>query len=158
MTSQIQRSVSLKAIVAYKGFVVVSLVAISLFCAVSWRHYDALIAFVQERLDQESAVSSWLLDKVLYVQPQHLQLAAQLASLYAVVLGIVTVGLWYNKQWAHLLMLVLVGLPLPVEGYELLHQPAWSRLVVLLLNGLVVGYLLQHQLQRRQKSAMSAPK
>jgi uncharacterized membrane protein (DUF2068 family) len=157
MTSQIQRSISLKAIVAYKGFVVISLIAISVFCAFSWRNYDALIAFVQKRLDQESALSSWLLDKVIHVQPQHLQLVAQLASLYAVVLGIVTIGLWYHKQWAHLLMVMLVGLPLPVEGYELLHQPDWSRLAVLVLNLLIMGYLIKHQLHR-QKSASSVQK
>nr|RNJ68067.1 MAG: DUF2127 domain-containing protein [Leptolyngbya sp. IPPAS B-1204] len=162
MTSQIQRSISLKAIVAYKGFVVFSLIAISLICAFSWRNYDALIvfiqSFIQDRLDQESALSQWLLNTVLHIQPQHLQLVAQLTSVYAIVLGIVTVGLWYHKQWAHLLMLLFVGLPLPVEAYELLTHPAWSRGGILVLNLLVFGYLLRHQWTRLQKLATSVQK
>ncbi|TVQ13867.1 MAG: DUF2127 domain-containing protein [Leptolyngbya sp. DLM2.Bin27] len=38
---------------------------------------------------------------------------------------------------------------MPLEVQELLHDLSWRRLVIFLLNVVVVGYLLKHQLAAR---------
>lgn len=141
-----QRSAGLKAIVAYKGVVVVVLVLISVISAVSWRHYDTLVALAQQNLaDGELTLSDWFLKTVLHNQVSGLRWLARIAGVYAIGMGIATVGLWYAQTWANPLMILMVGLPIPVEVQELLHDPSRRRLMILLLNLTVLGYLLKHQ-------------
>lgn len=144
---QTQRSTSLKAIVAYKGFIVLVLIAISLISAFSWRYYDTLVLLAQKNLaDGEFSLSEWFLKTVLHRQVPGLRSVARIAGVYAIVMGIATVGLWYAQKWANPLMLLMAGLPLPLEVQELLHDLSWRRLVILLLNLTVVGYLAKHQI------------
>ncbi len=146
---QIQRSASLKAIVAYKGLVVLALIISSLISGLSWRHYDALVILAQENLaDGEFALSDWFLKTVLHKQVPGLRLVARIAGIYAIGMGIATIGLWYVKKWANPLMILLVGLPLPVEVQELLHERSWQRLIIFLLNLAVFGYLVKHQISQ----------
>ncbi|HEY9617992.1 MAG TPA: DUF2127 domain-containing protein [Microcoleaceae cyanobacterium] len=150
MISSAPRPASLKAIVAYKGLIVVVLAAISLMSAFSWRQYDTLAAIAQTYLvDGELTFTDWLLKTVLHIQPYGLRLLARVSGVYAIVMGIATIGLWYGKSWANLLMLVMAGLPLPIELQEFLHQPSWQRFVIFCLNSLVVLFLLKHQFDAR---------
>jgi uncharacterized membrane protein (DUF2068 family) len=144
---QPQRPPSLKAIVAYKGLIVVVLLALSVISALSWRNYDSLAALAQESLfDGELGLGAWFLKTILHSQPQGLRLVARIAGVYALVMGTAMVGLWYGKRWANPFMLVMAALPLPLEVQELMHDLSGRRLVILLLNVVVVGYLLKHQL------------
>lgn len=145
--TQHQRSASLKAIVAYKGLVVLVLIIISLISALSWRHYDALVILAEKNLaDGEFALSDWFLKTVLHNQVPELRWVARVAGVYALIMGIATVGLWYAQRWANPLMILMVGLPLPVEIQELLHEKSWQRLIIFLLNLTVFGYLVKHQI------------
>lgn len=143
---QVQHSATLKAIVVYKGLVVLALIIISLISGLSWRYYDGLATLAQETLaDGEFALSDWFLKTVLHKQVPELRLVARIAGIYAIGMGVATVGLWYVKRWANPLMILLVGLPLPVEVQELLHEQSWQRLIIFLLNLAVFGYLVKHQ-------------
>lgn len=67
---------------------------ISLISGLSWRHYDALVILAQENLaDGEFALSDWLLKTVLLRQGPELRLVARTAGVYAIGMGIATVGL-----------------------------------------------------------------
>lgn len=146
---QNQRSASLKAIVAYKGLVVLVLIIISLISALSWRHYDTLVVLVQKNLaDGEFSLIDWFLKTVLHSQVPELRLVARISGVYAIGMGIATVGLWYAKKWANPLMILMVGLPIPVEVQELLHERSWQRLIIFLLNLTVFGYLVKHQISQ----------
>jgi uncharacterized membrane protein (DUF2068 family) len=146
-----QRPASLKAVVAYKGFIVLVLLALSIISSVSWRNYDTLAAIAQDSLtDGELGLGAWVLKTILHNQPQGLRVVARIAGGYALIMGTATVGLWYGKTWANPLMLVMAALPLPLEVQELMHDLSWRRLVILLLNIVVVGYLLKHQLADRR--------
>jgi uncharacterized membrane protein (DUF2068 family) len=146
-TVQPQRPTSLKAIVAYKGLIVLVLLALSVISGFSWRHYGTLATLAQETLtDGEFGLGAWFLKTILHSQPQGLRVVARIAGIYALVMGTATIGLWYGKRWANPLMLVMAALPLPLEVQELMHDLSWRRLVIFLLNVLVVGALLKHQL------------
>jgi uncharacterized membrane protein (DUF2068 family) len=148
-TTQHQRPASLKAIVAYKGFIVLVLLALSIISGFSWRNYNTLATLAQDALaDGEFGLGAWFLKTILHSQPQGLRVVARIAGIYALVMGTATVGLWYGKRWANPLMLVMAALPLPLEVQELMHDLSGRRLVILLLNVVVVGYLLKHQLAK----------
>jgi uncharacterized membrane protein (DUF2068 family) len=147
MTVQIQRSTGLKAIVAYKGLAACTLIATSLVSALSIKYYDVLTTIAQTYLaNEEYAISHWVLQTLLHLQPQDLHLIAWLSGIYAIVLGTATAGLWYGKPWASVMMLTMAGAPLPIEFYEVLQSLSWERMVILLLNLAVVSYLIRHRL------------
>lgn len=147
MIVQNKRPTSVKAIVAYKALVVIVLLVLSAISAFSWRNYDTLATVAQQYLaDGEFTLADWFLKTVLHGQPQGLRLVARISGVYAIGLGIATAGLWYGKKWANPLMLLLAGLPLPLEVQELLHDPSWRRVIILLLNLAVVGYVIKHQI------------
>ncbi|TVP68129.1 MAG: DUF2127 domain-containing protein [Leptolyngbya sp. LCM1.Bin17] len=155
---QHQRPASLKAIVVYKGLIVLVLLALSAISGFSWRHYDSLAALAQDALTNgELGLGAWFLKTVLHSQPQGLRVVARITGIYALVMGTATVGLWYGKAWANPLMLVMAALPLPLEVQELLHDLSWQRLGILLLNLAVVGYLLKHQLAEGFASEKHSP-
>lgn len=146
-----QRSAGMKAVIAYKGLIVLVLATISIISAFSWRHYDTLVTIAQDYLvDGEFGISAWLLKTVTHTPSDNLRFVARVSGIYAIVMGTATLGLWYGKRWANPLMIVMAGLPLPIEVLELLHQPSGKRLFILLLNALVVAFLLQHQLASGQ--------
>lgn len=145
MANSTQRPASLKAIVAYKGLVVLTLATISLLSAFSLNHYDRLVQLAQDYLvDGELSLSGWFLRTILHLQPQGLRLVSEVAGLYAIVMGVATVGLWYGKKWANVLMLLMAGLPLPLEIQRLVHHLDWNHGLILILNIMVVAYLLKH--------------
>lgn len=152
-----QRSAGLKAIVFYKGLIVLVLIAISLISAMSWRRYDQLVELAQTNLaDGEFTLMDWFLKTVLHSQVADLRQLARLTGVYGVVMGIATVGLWYGKKWANPLMVLIVGLPLPIETQELLHEPSGKRLTILLLNLAVFGFLIKKQIGKAQAEQQPA--
>jgi uncharacterized membrane protein (DUF2068 family) len=147
MIVQDKRPAGLKALVAYKSLVVLVLLVLSIISAFSWRNYDALATVAQQSFaDGEFSLADWFLKTVLHGQPQGLRLVARISGIYAIGMGVATAGLWYGKKWATPLMLLLAGLPLPLEVQELMHEASWRRLIILLLNVAVVGYLIKHQI------------
>jgi len=54
------------------------------------------------------------------------------------------VGLWYEKRWAHILVLVLVGISIPPEIYELMHGITPIKVIVFIVNIVVFWYLISH--------------
>ncbi len=163
MTSQTQavqphRSLGLKAIVVYKGLAALGFVTISVVSALSWKYYDTLSVLLEANLiDSDFPFSDWLLKTALNLPASNLRWVAHISAVYAIGLGIATLGLWYVQRWAQLLMVVMAGLPIPLEVGELLHGLSWQRLVILLLNLAVVGYLLSHRAPKAPRLKAEPP-
>ncbi|MBD2249105.1 DUF2127 domain-containing protein, partial [Nostoc sp. FACHB-888] len=66
------------------------------------------------------------------------------AGVYAIVTSIEAVGLWYEKRWAHILVLGLVGISIPPEIYELIRGISVIKTLIFLLNLAVLGYLFRN--------------
>ncbi len=118
MTTQAQgnshRLAGVKAVIVYKGLIVLVLTIISVISTFSWRHYDTLATISQDYLvDGEFGLSGWLLKTVTHTQSHNLRWIARIAGFYVIVMGVAVVGLWYGKSWANPLMIVMAGLPLP---------------------------------------------
>jgi uncharacterized membrane protein (DUF2068 family) len=67
---------------------------------------------------------------------------AAIAAVYAVLEGVEAVGLWYMKRWAEYLTFVATCGFLPYEIYELSRSVSPFKIVALVLNLAIAGYLL----------------
>jgi uncharacterized membrane protein (DUF2068 family) len=63
------------------------------------------------------------------------------ALLYSIVRFAEAVGLWLQRQWAQWFGLLSGGIYIPVELLELMRSATWPKVVVLIVNAGVVGYL-----------------
>jgi uncharacterized membrane protein (DUF2068 family) len=64
------------------------------------------------------------------------------ALVYAVVRFAEAAGLWLRRSWAEWFAVLTGGLYLPVELYEVIQKVTWPRVTVLVINGVIVGYLI----------------
>lgn len=140
-----QRAPGLIAIVLYKTFVASLLTVTSIALLFALKNHQVLEEFSQSYLlESKLKIIEFILDKVLVLQPKKLLLSGMVAALYAVLTVIEAVGLWYEKAWATILVLLLVGISLPPEIYELVQGVTVLKLAVFIANLAVLWYLLHH--------------
>jgi uncharacterized membrane protein (DUF2068 family) len=140
-----QRPPGLIAIVVYKTFVAALLTVTSVALLLALKNHQALEDFSESYfLESKLKIIELLLDKVLSVKPKTLLFSGLAAGLYAALTALEAVGLWYEKGWATILVLALVGISIPPEIYELFHGFTVLKLVVFIANIAVFWYLLHH--------------
>lgn len=140
-----KRPFGLLAIVFYKAFVAALLAVTSVALLLAMRNYDSLADFSESyTIEGKTQVIDWILDKLLNLDPRTLKFSGIGAGVYALLTAIEAVGLWYEKRWAHILVLVLVGLSIPPEIYELIHGITLIKLGVFIINLIVFWYLVSH--------------
>jgi uncharacterized membrane protein (DUF2068 family) len=140
-----KRPPGLIAIIIYKAFVALLLGITSVVLLLALKNYDNLIEFSESYvLEGKLAIIEWALEKIINVKRQTLQLSGIAAGIYAVVTAIEGLGLWYQKTWAKLLVLGLVGISIPPEIFELIKGTTILKLVVFIVNVAVFWYLLRH--------------
>ncbi len=128
----------------YKAFVaaLLTVTAIAIFLAL--RNFEGLQDFAESHeLAGKSRIIRWLLEKVLNFDPKTLQFSAIGTAIYASLTAIEAVGLWFEKRWAHILVLVLVGISIPPEIYELIQGISPLKLIVFAINIAVFWYLFR---------------
>jgi uncharacterized membrane protein (DUF2068 family) len=82
------------------------------------------------------------LSKAFAAKASTLWLAGLVLAGYAVLEGVEAVGLWLGRRWAEYLTFVATALLLIPEVYELTGRVTASKIITLVINLLVVGYLL----------------
>lgn len=119
--------------------------ATSIALLLTLKNYQNLEVFSENYvLEGKSIIIDWLLNKVLNLNPRTLAFSGIGAGVYAIVTTIEAVGLWYEKRWAHVLVLVLVGISIPPEIYELIRGFSPLKILILVLNLAVFGYLFRN--------------
>jgi uncharacterized membrane protein (DUF2068 family) len=144
------RPIGLLAIVAYKLVITVlfSIVALAVFLTLKNVSSLQEIAATYE-LEGKHQIITLLLDKLLNITPKTLKFSGFAAAGYSFLSGVEAIGLWRQKAWAHVLVLVLVGISIPPEIYEIFKGITVVKSVVFLLNVAVFSYLLTHLPKRR---------
>jgi len=133
------------AIVLYKTFVASVLTVTSIALLFTLKNHQALEDFSESYLlETKLNIVELFLDKVLVINPKTLLFSGLAAGVYAVLTVVEAVGLWYEKRWATILVLVLVGISIPPEIYELAQGVTVLKLVVFIANLAVLWYLLHH--------------
>ncbi|MBE9188600.1 DUF2127 domain-containing protein [Microcoleus sp. LEGE 07076] len=140
-----QRPPGLIAIVTYKAFVASLLTVTSIALLFALKNHQNLQNFSESYLlETKLKLVEMLLDKVLLVKPETLLFSGLATGFYAGLTAIEAVGLWYEKGWATMLVLVLVGISIPPEIYELFQGFTLLKLAVFIANLAVLWYLLHH--------------
>ena len=140
-----QRPPGLIAIVIYKSFVASLLTVTSIALLLALKNHQALEDFSESFfLESKLKIVEFLLDKVLVLKPKTLLFSGLAAELYAVITAVEAIGLWYEKGWATILVLVLVGISIPPEIFELIRGVTVLKLVLFIANVAVFWYLLHH--------------
>ena len=143
-----KRPVGLKIIVTYKAalFLLLSLTSIVLLLALN--NHSRLIAFSESYiLESKLSLIEGFVEKVLTQKPDTIRYSGIVAGVYALVTAVEAIGLWYQKVWAEVLVLILVGSSIPLEIYELFKGITLLKSVVFIVNVAIFLYLLQFVIQ-----------
>jgi uncharacterized membrane protein (DUF2068 family) len=139
-----KRPFGLLAIVFYKAFVAALLMVTAIAIFLTLRNFEGLQDFAESyELEGKSKIIRWLLEKVLNLDPTTLRFSAIGTAIYASLTTIEAVGLWFEKRWAHILVLGLVGISIPLEIYELIQAISPLKLIVFIINLAVFWYLFR---------------
>ena len=140
-----QRPPALIAIVLYKSFVasLLTVTSIAMILALKSHHF---LEALSESLFLETKLNlvKYLLAKILIIKPHTLLFSGVATGLYAILTFLEAVGLWYEKAWATILVLLLVGISIPPAIYELVQGVTVLKLAVFIANLAVFWYLLHH--------------
>jgi uncharacterized membrane protein len=71
------------------------------------------------------------------------------AIVYAFLEGLEIWGLWRGLLWAELLIVVETAAFLPYDGWELARSPSLIKVLSIMINVLIVGYLLVRYFRKR---------
>ena len=143
-----KRPLGLKIIVAYKAALFLLLSLTSLILLLALNNHDRLVAFSESYiLESKVSLIEAFVEKMLTQQPNTIRYSGIVAGVYAVVTAVEAIGLWYQKVWAEILVLLLVGSSIPLEIYELVKGVTLLKLVVFIVNVAIFIYLLRFVLQ-----------
>ncbi|MEG4419241.1 DUF2127 domain-containing protein [Microcoleus sp. LAD1_D5] len=131
--------------VLYKTFVASLLTVTSIALLFALKNHQILEEFSQSYLlESQLKISKFTLEKLLILNPHNLFFGGLAAALYATLTAVEAVGLWYEKDWATILVLVLVGISIPPEIYELVQGVTVLKVAVFITNVAILWYLLHH--------------
>lgn len=140
-----KRSPGLIAIVIYKGFVALLLTATTIALLLALKNHQSLVVISESYLlEGKLQIIEWLLEKIINAKQQTLQFSSIALGFYAAVTAVEAIGLWYKQAWATILVLVLVGISIPPEIFELTKSITLLKLTVFIINVAVFGYLIRH--------------
>ncbi len=147
-----QRPPALLAIVFYKCFVVALMSTTAIGSIFLMKNHQELVEFSTSYvLKTKFFIIEWVLDKLIAIDPSKLKLGGIVAGVYALVTAIEAIGLWYQKSWAMLLVLILVGISLPPEIFELFKGITVLKSIIFSINIAMFLYLLRDVIKTRSK-------
>lgn len=97
----------------------------------------------------------WLVS-IGVVKHRDAALIASVSFFYSGLLLTEGTGLLMEKVWAEYMTIVITATFIPVEVYEVWHRTTPSRIWLLVINLVVVGYLVMRVMQREQTPAAPA--
>jgi uncharacterized membrane protein (DUF2068 family) len=82
------------------------------------------------------------LQKAANLTPNDIKRLGVVSFLYAGLFLTEGIGLWLVKRWAEWFSVIITSSLVPVEVYEIYRHPSAIKILVLIVNVAVVGYLL----------------
>jgi uncharacterized membrane protein (DUF2068 family) len=93
-------------------------------------------------LDPGNRHIEMLLERVSNLSPTQVKRLGLVGLLYAGLFLVEGTGLWLQRRWGEWATVVITGLLIPVEVYEIFRHPSAVKILVLIVNMAVVGYLV----------------
>src|SRR5215471_20458939 len=104
------------------------------------------------RLDPGNRYIEHALLRVSDLSPAQIKRIGLVGLLYAGLFLVEGTGLWLQRRWGEWVTVVLTGMLVPVEMYEIFHRPTAVKVLVLLVNLGIVFYLI-HRIRTEDRSA-----
>jgi len=76
------------------------------------------------------------------MSPKRIQIIAAATFAYAGLFLVEGAGLWLGLHWAEVLTVVATSSLIPLEIYELARRPSLTKVLVIVINVAILGYLL----------------
>jgi uncharacterized membrane protein (DUF2068 family) len=107
-------------------------------------------------LNPASRYPGIFLDLADHVTDAQLWLLALSALAYAVVRFVEAYGLWQDRRWAEWFGLLMGGIYVPIELFEIARGETWPKAVLLIVNAGIVEYLsvIVYQAGQKRKHAI----
>ncbi len=83
-----------------------------------------------------------ILGRASNLDPAQIKKAGIVGLIYAGLFLVEGTGLWLQRRWGEWATVMITGLLVPVEVYEIYRHPTGLKIFVLLVNIAVVGYLI----------------
>jgi uncharacterized membrane protein (DUF2068 family) len=93
-------------------------------------------------LDPGNRHVAMVLARVANLNPAQIKKLGLVGLLYAGLFLVEGTGLWLRRRWGEWATVIITGLLIPVEVYEIVRQPSIVKVLVLIVNVAVVGYLV----------------
>jgi len=104
-------------------------------------HIAALRLVRRFHLNPASHYPHIFIDVATHMTNMRLWMLAASALLYTMVRFVEAFGLWKQRSWAEWFGVLTGGIYIPVEIFELMRRVTWPKIVVLVVNVAIVGYL-----------------
>ena len=106
------------------------------------------------RLDPGNRYIEHVLLRVSDLSPAQIKNLGLVGLLYGGLFLVEGTGLWLQRRWGEWVTVVLTGMLVPVEVYEIYRHPSVVKIVLLIINVAVVGYLID-RIRREDDSRVS---
>jgi uncharacterized membrane protein (DUF2068 family) len=93
-------------------------------------------------LDPGNRHIEMFLERVSNLSPAQVKRLGLVGLLYAGLFLVEGTGLWLQRRWGEWATVVITGLLIPVEVYEIFRHPSAAKILLLIVNMAVVGYLV----------------
>jgi len=93
-------------------------------------------------LDPGNRHIEMILARVSTLSPEQVTKLGLVGLLYAGLFLVEGTGLWLQRRWGEWATVIITGLLIPVEVYEVFRHPSILKVLVLVVNAAVVGYMI----------------
>lgn len=144
MSKRAKRPPGLIVIVVYKALTAFILAVTAFALFLTLRNYQTFVDIAETyTLEGKLQLIRWFLEKLLQLNPKTLRFAGITTCVYSIITLSEAIGLWYQKAWAKILVVVLVAVSIPPEIFELISGFTVMKLGVLSANVAVFWYLIR---------------
>ena len=103
------------------------------------------------RLDPNNHYIDIALEKASNLTPDKIKELGLGSMIYAGLFLTEGIGLWFEKRWAEWLTVIITSSLIPIEIYEIYHQPTPVKIAVLLINIAIMAYLVYRIRSKRMR-------
>ncbi len=103
-------------------------------------------------VDSDNHVAKWCLTQTGLLTKSKLEALSAIAFFYGILFGIEGTGLYLRKGWAEWFVVIMTGSLLPLEIYEIAHKITLAKIVLMVGNLIILGYLIRVIRRKRPAS------
>ncbi len=117
---------------------------------------EDLIGFLH--LNSEGRLANRIVETLTRLNPSNLKIFFAIALVYATKQFVEAYGLWRLRPWAEWVAILSGVIYIPVEIYELLHKPTFTRAGILIFNIALVVYLYSFRKEQKHEKEIHESK